>query len=167
MTQKFTDLTALAGADAATDDIICIVDINGDSSHKMTLEELINAIFLNIDTDDISNGLSNPITIKTSAYSVLAADSNDTFTTEGTSELIVFTLPTAVAGYKYTFVVQDNDGLKIKAAAGDTIRLANLVTIAEGYITSNVVGSVVTILSINATEWIVIHSLGDWDVETS
>ena len=162
MAKQFTDLTALAGADAADEDVICIVDVDADSSHKMTLEELIIAIFLLKDA-----ATTVPITIKTIDYTILAGDSLDTFTSEGTTEEIEFTLPTAVAGYQYSFVVQDNDGIKVIASASDTIRIGNLVTVAAGYISSNVIGSVITLTAVNATEWYATSYLGDWDVETS
>lgn len=93
---------------------------------------------------------------------VAAVDSNVNYTNEGAAAKIVFNLPTAVAGYTYTFVVQDADGIDVTAAAGDTIRFAGTVTAAAGTITSTTIGSTITLVAINATEWIATSLMGTW-----
>jgi hypothetical protein len=101
---------------------------------------------------------------KTANYTVLSADNGNTFTNEGAVAKIDFTLPAAAAGLVYTFIVQDFDGLRVVAAAGDTIRLANAVSGLAGNLDSTSVGSVVTLKAVNATEWIATATGGLWAV---
>lgn len=89
-------------------------------------------------------------------------DNRKAFTNEGAAAQIVFNLPAAVAGLEYTFIVQDADGIQIVAAAGDTINLAGTVSAAAGNATSTTPGSSITLLAINATEWVAISALGTW-----
>lgn len=79
---------------------------------------------------------------------------------------IVFNLPTAAAGYCYDFAVQDADGIKIVASAGDTIRQIGTVSAAAGYIQSVAQGSTLRLCSINATEWIEMSALGTWTIDS-
>lgn len=103
-------------------------------------------------------------------YSVDASqDRGNFFTNEGASALIVFNLPTAVlntttGGYRYTFYVQDVDGLQVVAAAGDTIRVGTSVSAAAGNIQSTNIGSCITLQCINATEWVAQSVIGSWTV---
>lgn len=92
---------------------------------------------------------------------LLGTESAKVLTNEGTTAANYHTLPTAVAGLTYTFVVQDADGLRITAASGDTIRLGPNVTATAGYIESTTIGDVVTATAINATEWVG-HAYGTW-----
>lgn len=104
-----------------------------------------------------------PISVKaTTPVTVSALDCSSVYTNEGASAKIVFNLPTAVAGYKYTWVVQDADGIDITAASGDTIRFGSTVTAAAGTITSTTIGSTITLVAINATEWVATSLMGTW-----
>jgi hypothetical protein len=97
--------------------------------------------------------------------SVTAAQTGDVFTNEGAGAEVNHNLPTAVAGLIYTFVVQAAQNLRVTAAAGDTIRVAGSVSGAAGNIVNATVGGTVTILAINATEWIALGApAGTWTV---
>jgi len=86
-----------------------------------------------------------------------------TLTNEGATAEQYNTLPGASSsGYIYEACVQDSDGLRLTAAAGDTIRSVASVTTAGGYITSSTIGSCVELKSINATEWMVTSITGAW-----
>jgi len=74
----------------------------------------------------------------------------------------IVTMNGAAAGKTYTFVIQDVDGQRIAAATGDTIRVIDKVTAAAGYIESTTIGSTVTLVAINATEWIATSINGTW-----
>jgi len=95
-----------------------------------------------------------------------ATESRTLLTNEGaTSAENYHTLPAAEAGkgLKFTFVCQDGTfGMRIVAGSGDTIRIANNVSAAAGYVQSLTVGSAITLVCINATEWIAIAAHGDW-----
>lgn len=101
----------------------------------------------------------------TTPVTVTAVTSNYTHTNEGATALGVHNLPTAVAGYRFTFYVQDSDGIKVVAAAGDTIRIGGSVSGAAGYCQSTTIGDCVTLQSINATEWVAVSVVGaGWTV---
>ena len=95
---------------------------------------------------------------------VTAAQTGLTFANDGASALVTFTLPTAAAGLRYTFVVTDADGLKALAASGDTIRLGASVSGAAGFATSTTIGDVLTLVAVNDTEWIATAYAGTWTV---
>lgn len=94
---------------------------------------------------------------------VIAANESSTiFINEGATAKNYHTLPTAVAGYVLTFCCQDADGIRVTASGGDTIRVIDKVTAAAGYIESTTIGSTVTLISINATEWFATSINGVW-----
>lgn len=93
---------------------------------------------------------------------ISAAESGTTFTNEGATGRDDFTLPDAVAGLTYRFVVQDSDGIRVIAATGDTIRVGALVSGAAGRIDNATIGSVVELVAINATEWYATATVGTW-----
>ncbi len=113
----------------------------------------------------LSTGIGQPTAVITTPTVLTSTQSAETFTNEGASAQIEFDLPTAVAGLRYTFIVQDIDGIKIVAATGDTIRNGGVVSDSAGYIESTTIGSVITLLAINATEWLTIFQIGDWFVD--
>lgn len=91
-----------------------------------------------------------------------AAESREVYTNEGDADGAVVTLPTAAAGLEFSAVVQAAQLLTITAAAGDTIRIGANVTAAAGYVRSNVVGDRISLLAINATEWVATSFAGEW-----
>lgn len=103
-----------------------------------------------------------PVVARTTALSVAANQTRALFTNEGTTSQVVFTLPSAAAAIEYTFVVQDTDGLRITAASGDTIRIAGTVSGAAGYVESTTIGNTITVVAINATEWVATAVNGTW-----
>jgi hypothetical protein len=96
--------------------------------------------------------------------SAQAADSSAIWTNEGASAKIAINLPGAAAGLRFSFIVQNTNGIQVVAAGGDTIRIAGSVSAVAGNIESLVVGSAVTLVAINAVEWIALSSLGTWTV---
>lgn len=99
-----------------------------------------------------------------SAANVATFGSHAVFTNEGATARQDFNLPAAAAGLIYSFYCHDTDGVRVIAAAGDTIRIAGSVSAAAGRIDSTTIGSAVTLLAINAAEWVAIASLGTWSV---
>lgn len=93
------------------------------------------------------------------------AECGKVFTNEGATAANYHTLPTAVAGLTYgPFFVQDADGMRIVANSGDTVRLGTSVSAAAGYCESTTIGSSVTLVCINATEWVASSITGTWSV---
>lgn len=93
------------------------------------------------------------VTPNTGTVAPAVTDSRTVYTNEGSSGITTVTLPTAVAGLQYVGMVQANQTLTITAATGDTIRVSTSVTATGGSVTSNVIGSVIRLTAINATEW--------------
>jgi hypothetical protein len=106
------------------------------------------------------------VAVAASPNLLAAMESGAVLTNEGATAENCHTLPTAAAGYRFTFICQDGDGIKISANSGDTIRSGATVSVPAGYIRSSVVGSVVTLISANSTEWFVISLLGTWTIDT-
>jgi len=102
------------------------------------------------------------VTAVTTTAAPTAAATGTVYTNEGDADGATVTLPTAAAGLQFTAYVQTAQTLTITAAAGDTIRIASTATAAAGSITSAVVGSSVTLIAINATEWVATASVGSW-----
>lgn len=113
--------------------------------------KLLNAVLVEANT--AGSGTPNAIA---------ATESGTVFTNEGATAKNYEALPTAAAGYQFTFIVQDADGMRIVANTGDTIRVIDKVTAAAGYIESTTIGSVVTLVAINATEWVATSIHGTW-----
>jgi len=87
-------------------------------------------------------------------------------TNEGASGELVIQLPTAAARLEYLFFVSAAQNLKIQAASGDTIQVLTLTSPAAGYIEAAVSGSSITLVAINATEWVATSALGTWTVSS-
>lgn len=104
--------------------------------------------------------------VAASPYAVLASDSGKVFTNRGVGAEGHYNLPTASAGLgPYTFVVVDADGIQVNASAGDTIRLGGSATAVAGNITSATIGDTITIICLDATEWMAIAgspTVNDW-----
>lgn len=95
-----------------------------------------------------------------------AIESGTALTNEDTSAENYHTLPSAVAGLRFTFTVQDTDGIRIVAAAGDTIRPGAVAASATaGFIRCATQGASITLLAINATEWVATSVIGTWTVD--
>lgn len=96
---------------------------------------------------------------------LLPTESRKALTNEGALAEAYNTLPSAAAGYEFVFIVQAAAGLRIVANTGDTIRMGGAVSASGGFIRSAVVGSTVTLVAINATEWLAVSALGTWTVD--
>lgn len=98
---------------------------------------------------------------------LLSGESYKVLSNEGASAEAYNTLPTAVAGYVFTFICQDTDGIRVVASTGDTIRLGGSgVSATAGFVKSTAIGSSITIVSINATEWMATSITGTWTIDS-
>lgn len=92
-----------------------------------------------------------------------ARDHKWTLSNEGATAIAPFVLPAAVPGLQFTFVVQDTDGIRVTVGqSDDTIKGTDDVSAAGGKIESTGAGSSITILALNATEWIYTAVVGTW-----
>ena len=145
------------------------IDGNNDNDRTWTFYDVRNSaarawIFANTGDATFTGGVLSKriITPDPDSRTVAATESGTVFTNEGAAAMSTFTLPTAVAGYVYTWIVQDTDGITITAGAGDTIRWDTSVTATGGSISSTAIGSSITLVAINATEWVATEIVGTW-----
>jgi hypothetical protein len=97
---------------------------------------------------------------------LLTTESRKLLTNEGAAAENYHTLPSAAAGMEFQFFCQDADGIRIVANTGDTIRIEASVSAAAGFIRSTVIGSGITLVAINATEWVAVNKpAGTWTVD--
>jgi hypothetical protein len=89
-------------------------------------------------------------------------DTDKVFTNEGATGPVTFVLPTANVGATFTFYVQDANGVVIQAPPSQTVRVGTLVTAPGGSVSSVTVGSSVTLVVINTSEWVAIAFVGTW-----
>lgn len=95
---------------------------------------------------------------------ITSAESGTVFTNEGTTAQNYHTLPTAAAGLTYTFYVDDADGIRVTANTGDIIQINGVASTTAGYCESLTIGSSITLLAINATDWVATSSVGTWNL---
>lgn len=112
-----------------------------------------------------SIGGAGGVTVKTANYTVLAGDTNTTFTNTGAAGLVAFTLPTAAASLNYCFFVDAAQSVAVVADGGHTIRNGASVTTTGGNFTSNAIGNQMCVRALNTTEWYVYSGpTGSWTV---
>ena len=138
-------------------------DIHGTSStvpFLVHVDDISTFSVSNISGSVLYKSFVEPKTVGPVSSSI--SDSGKTYTNQGVSTLITFNLPGAIPGLVFNFIVQDVDGLKVVAAAGDTIRISGSVSSAGGSIQSLAIGNSVNLLSINETEWVATSNVGGW-----
>jgi hypothetical protein len=87
-------------------------------------------------------------------------------TNEAAGAEVELTLPTAAANKgPHAFLVQDADGIKVRAGAGDTIRIGASASSAAGYVKSTAIGSWLWLVAINDTEWMAVNVGGTWTID--
>lgn len=108
------------------------------------------------------------VEIKTAAYTVVAGtDNGKTFTTEGASGAVTFSLPAATVGQWYQFSVGAAQELRIDPNGTETIALPSTgaQSAAGKYITADAAGEGVRIECVKAGQWNVRSYIGTWTAE--
>jgi len=82
------------------------------------------------------------------------------------SAVVTLTLPTAVAGMVFTFVVGSANYLRVNLSAGDTAQYKATASAAGGYFRSATQGDIVRLECLNATEWYVTSLEGTWTFDS-
>lgn len=149
--------TGSGGITSGTDITVALankLNWNGRSQIKSSADganEFLNAA--GTAPSDLRYGRLN--STKTSNYTVTALDSGTIFDNIGAAGAVTNTLPTAARGLFYEFYVDAAQTVTIVAGASTTIRYGATVTASAGNITSNAQGSIVRIVAISTTQWIV------------
>lgn len=87
------------------------------------------------------------------------------FYNTGAAGAINFTLPATAAGLVYRFVVAAAQYLKVTADGTDVILFEGDTSAAGGYIRSNVVGSVLEVMTDGSGSWVVSRDTGSWSLD--
>lgn len=82
---------------------------------------------------------------KTTAYTVLAADSGTSLDNAAAGASVTFTLPASAIGLQYTFFNQNANGIVLDAVGSDIIRFPGSDSTAGGTQTTTTIGASVTI----------------------
>jgi len=128
-------------------------------AHVLTVGSLQQGVAEWQSTDDIS--------VITGDTTITAAMSGNVFTNEGAAGQIVFTLPAAAAGLNYTFYVYENKNLRVQTATGDQIKSGKFISIVTGHVEADEVGSLIDIIAVNSSLWVVRSMVSAWRLETS
>ena len=120
-----------------------------------------------VDIDPDATSPASLVSTKTSAYTVLEADSGRTFSTAGASGAVTFSMPAAVPGLRYRFRVGAAQELRIDPNGTETISLPSTgVPGAAGkYLTADAAGETVAIECVVAGTWSVFGYTGTWTAE--
>ncbi len=104
------------------------------------------------------------VTPVTATASPAATDTRTLYNNIGDSDGSTITLPSCAAGLQFTACVMVAQTLTVTAGSGDVIRIASNVTAAAGSITSNVIGSSVTLIGQDNETWFATSSVGSWTI---
>lgn len=125
----------------------------------LTIDASQNSVFSGSVLSRISVNLK---TQANSPYSVLTTESGRLFSNEGSTAQVIFNLPAPAVGLTYTFIVQDTDGIRVQASTGTRIRIAGQLSAVSGNVEAAASGDTVTLVAINALEWMSIATNGTW-----
>jgi hypothetical protein len=105
---------------------------------------------------------SGAVTAYTADHTVTAAQSGQTLTNTGAVGAVIFTMPTAVAGLVYTFIVAAAQNVTLDVGGSVVIGIGESASSAAGYASSNSPYSAVTLKAISSTLWAATSSTGSW-----
>ncbi|MES2597176.1 MAG: hypothetical protein V4662_17650 [Verrucomicrobiota bacterium] len=113
--------------------------------------------------------ISKRISHRTADYTILATESGKTFTNLGASGTIKITLPAAVVGLHFPFIIRTTATLQIDPnGSSDRLESTALPRVAGGagkYISAGVIGARLHLICLETGKWAVWNSEGTWTVE--
>ena len=119
-------------------------------------------------SNTLNGRATRAVEAKTAAYTVVATtDNGKTFTNQGASGAIKFSLPAATVGQWFRFVVKAAQELQIDPNGTETIALPSGVQQAAGkYIGADAIGERITVECVKAGEWDTTEGVGTWTAES-
>lgn len=179
ISSKTTGASAIAlTTNQGVAETIVVTNTQGTDAGAITLTATAGGITLNassgITTGDAITGdgtaalggFLKTVTDDTDAHSVLASESGIVLTNAGSGGAAAHTLPAAVAGLNYCFVVMAAQELRVTPAAGDVINIAGTAGDAAEYWTANAVGEALCLVAVDGTNWIATSYTGTWTQQT-
>lgn len=143
------------------------LDFAAGGNRRMALDTAIRLLSLIACDGQVLRGNLFSVDARTSSSSInTTSNMNGVLTNTGAVGDTQQALPTASAGRVVEFAVGSANYLRIDAAAGDVIRDAGTVSVAAGYIRSNVIGSTLRLIAIDATTWMVMSKQGTWTIDS-
>lgn len=107
--------------------------------------------------DDLRQEVAlDKVVAKTTSYTVLATDTNTTFTTTGAAGAVTFTLPTLARGLRFRFQNVVDQNMVVAGAAGTIVALNNAAATSVTFSTaSQKIGAAVEVVANEAgTKWL-------------
>lgn len=123
----------------------------------------------------VGSGAPNDVTLETSggggtgenyvnqatSTSITSGNTNTVYDNTGASALAVITLPAAARGIKYTFLINNANGYRLKAVGSDVIDIGGSLSSAAGTQTCTKVGGAVVIYGLPGV-WIAAAAMSTW-----
>ena len=152
----------------------------GTTTSTVTLGGNSNAVNVNSSTWDVTagafsgvvsiagdgtgalGGFLKTVTDDADGRNILAAESGTIITNAGAGGAFAYTLPAAVAGMNYCFVVMAAQELRATPVGDDVININGTAADAAEYWTANAVGETLCIQAVDATNWIAFSYTGTW-----
>jgi hypothetical protein len=104
------------------------------------------------------------IITKITDYSVLITDSGAFFDNGGASGEVDFLLPGAQPGLQFGFIVHAGEAVTVIAGGSANISLGTVSSEIGGNISSSSPYSIIHMIAVSTTEWVVDTSTGDWNI---
>lgn len=102
------------------------------------------------------------VTACSTSQSITADQTNQTFSNAGAAGAVTLTLPTPVAGYKYTFICAAAQTLTLDISGSVVIGLGEIATTAGGAVSANTIYSSITLIALSPTLWVATSMTGSW-----
>lgn len=95
-------------------------------------------------------------------------ENNTIHTNKGAAGTIVLTLPAAIAGMRFTFVVKAVQELRVDPNGTEIVAVAatGAESAAGKYISADAVGELITLVCAETGKWSVENAVGTWTVES-
>src|SRR5262245_39272018 len=103
---------------------------------------------------------------KTASYTIKAVQAGTIFTNSGATGAVTFTLPTAKAGMRFTFIKVAAQNLLVKAAAGNKIAGSAAGKVYQNVTAGDAGTGTLTIFS-DGIDWYVLGSVGTWAINNA
>lgn len=136
------------------------------SSGTQTLDFTTNALAAGtINSTQQWSNIKRGTASKTTAYPVVATDSNVAFDNMGAAGVVTFTLPSAVVGQTFSFTATVAQQIKVQAGGSDAISMFGNNKSVGGLITGPATvnqGASVEMVCTSANMWAVTSFLGTW-----
>ena len=121
--------------------------------------EYLDANFTYLEAQFTAGGT---VTAKTANYTVLASETNNTFTNAGAVGSVTLTLPTPASGLQYTFICAAAQTFTLDVGGSVQIAIGEIIGTAGGGATCNSPYSIVTLRAVSTVLWIATTNIGSW-----